>query len=180
MHENSIATTQQCQHWRVLSVVYAHLYTVPLQRRISRDWVLELDRQERAMRRMLAFVFDSVTDRIVSYLDAGPDSNLCFWILRASGIGPDASRCAAAMLDLRWDTRLNVGVMLRQQFWHVHLGRPRDRRGHTDSWEMALEEICDFLSFHSRMLQRGERAQHKLRSLLEDTLCDQNACNRWK
>ena len=142
--------------------------------------MLELDRQERAMRRMLAFVFDSVTDRIVSYLDAGPDSYLCFWILRASGIGPDASRCAAAMLDLRWDTRLNVGVMLRQQFWHVHLGRPRDRRGHTDSWEMTLEEICDFLSFHSRMLQRGERAQHKLRSLFEDTLCDQKACNRWK
>ena len=142
--------------------------------------MLELDRQERAMRRMLSFVFDSVTDRIVSYLDAGPDSNLCFWILRASGIGPDASRCAAAMLDLRWDTRWNVGVMLRQQFWHVHLGRPRDRRGHTDSWIMALEEISDFLSFHSRMLQRGERAQRKLRSLFEDTLCDQKACNRWK
>ena len=99
MHENSIATTQQCQHWHVLSVVYAHLYTVPLQRRISRDWVLELDRQERAMRRMLAFVLDSVIDTILSYLDAGRESYLCFWILREK-TGPDISRCAASMLDL--------------------------------------------------------------------------------
>ena len=165
---------------RSVEVVYAVLYEVPLQHRSSGDWVLELDRQERAMRRTLAFVFDSVTDRIVSYLDAGPDSNLCFWILRASGIGPDTGRCAAAMLDLRWDTRLNVGVMLRQQFWHVHLGRPRDRRGHSASWKMVLVEISDFLSFHSRMLQKSERAQYKLRSLFEDTLCDQAACNRWK
>ena len=165
---------------RSVEVVYAVLYEVPLQRRISRDWVLELDRQERAMRRMLAFVFDSVTDRIISYLDAGPDSNLCFWILQKSKkIGPDNSRHAAAMLDLRWHVPWDVGVMLRQQFWHVHLGRARYHLGHSASWKKALVEIWDFLSFHSRMLQRGERAQHKLRSLFEDVLCDQNACNRW-
>ena len=113
-------------NWCTLSVVYAHLYSVTLERRLSRDWVLELDRQERAMRRMLAFVLDSVTDTILSYLDAGRESYLCFWILRGK-IGPDISRCAASMLDLRWHVRWDVGVLLRQQFWHVHLDKPRDR-----------------------------------------------------
>ena len=163
--------------WQKLSVVYAQLYSVPLQRRLSRDRVLELDRQERVMRGMLAFVLDSVTDTILSYLDAGRESYLCFWILRGK-IGPDISRCAASMLDLRWHVRWDVGTLLRQQFWHVHLDKPRDHRGHADSWCMALEEIWDFLCFHSR-LQRRERVRDKLHSMFEDILCDQNTCNRW-
>ena len=163
---------------RTRRVVHAQLYSVPLQRRFSRDWVLELDRQERAMRRMLAFVLDSVTDTILSYLDAGRESYLCFWILRGK-TGPDISRCAASMLDLRWHVRWDVGVLLRQQFWHVHLDKPRDRQGHADSWKMALAEIWDFLWFHSKMLQRRERVRDKLRSMFEDILCDQNTCNRW-
>ena len=163
---------------RKLPVVYAQLYSVPLQRRLSGDWVLELDRQERAMRRMLAFVLDSVTDTILSYLDAGRESYLCFWILRGK-TGPDISRCAASMLDLRWHLRWDVSVLLRQHFWHVHLGKPRDRIGHRNSWKMALVEIWEFLWFHNKILQKRERVQHKLRSIFEDILCDQNLCNRW-
>ena len=140
-------------------MVYTHLYTVPLQRRLTRDWVLELDRQEYAMRRMLNYVFESVTNRIVSYLEAGPESNLCYWILRGK-IGPDSSRCVAAMLDLRWNACWKVNMLLRQQFWRVHLGRPRDRQGHIASWSMALEEISAFLWLRSTIWQRSERAQH--------------------
>ena len=171
---------EQQQRERVLPVVYLHLYSVPFPRRISMEWLLELDRQQTAMRRMLAFVFDSVADKICSYVDAGPCSNLCFWTLRASRMPPCICRYAAAMLDQRWDTRFTVGELLRKKFWHVHLGKPVDRMGHERSWTMALKEIYDFLRFHPRMLQSSEGAQHKLRALFENTLCDQNACNRWK
>ena len=130
------------------------------------------------MRRMLALVVDSVTDTILSYLDAGRESYLCFWILRKK-TRPDISRYAASMLDLRWHVRWDVGVLLRQQFWHVHLDKPRDRCGHSLSWKMALVEIWDFLWFHSKMLQKRERVRDKLRSMFEDILCDRNTCNRW-
>ena len=111
--------------------VYEHLYNLPVRRRVCREWVLELRRQEFAMRQMLAFVLDPVTDSFFSYLDAGPDSNFCFWILRQTRLGFGVSRRAAAMLDLRWDARFTIGVLLRMHFWYVHLGRPQDRCGHT-------------------------------------------------
>ena len=174
----SMLSTSADSKWQTYPIVYAKLYSVPLRRRIfDRGWKLELDRQQRVMRRMLAFVLDSVTYTILSYLDAGRESDRCFWVCRRK-MGPDISRCAASMLDLRRHVRWDVGVLLRQQFWHVHLDKPRDRCGHERSWKMALVEIQDFLWFHSRS-QRRQRVRDELRFMFKDILCDQNTCNLW-
>ena len=53
-------------------LVYDQLYDVNVARRGRSDWILELNRQILAMRKLLSFMLDPCVENILKFLDAAP------------------------------------------------------------------------------------------------------------
>ena len=167
-------------------LVYWQLYQVNVARRVSRDWILERNRQMRAMRNILAFMLDPCVERILDFLDAGIDSDSCYVALRSSrSISTVVVRHVARFLDQRFSLRTLIRSACLDWYWRLGVSGadPASWRscGDPASWRRFCQECMDYLTNHSRCVSSSSSEKiDDLRNCMFTVFCDESAVAFWE
>ena len=155
----------------IRGVVYAALYGVRLERRLTEVWCRELSRQLLAIRTCLSCLLSPCIDRVLSFLDAGLPA---FYVCQK--IPSRVRKRVALFLDDRYIMRNLLRAACLQWYWSLYVGRPDDFKGDGQSWLRVCQECSHYADFSSYK----EANRDRVRSLVRNVLTDAQAFVDWR
>ena len=161
-------------------LVYHALYSddLPLHRRITSDWIRELERQTKSMAFCLSVILKPCVERVLSFLEADFENVKYFLAVKHCPLlGPCrlsiASRVAHCLDVYRHSVRRILRASFMQCYWD-RIGRPRDHVGDSKAWHAACQEIVDFAYYSASSYQ-----SEKLTNVVYEVFTDLDVVNFW-